>query len=151
LAQLEDEHQADAVFVDGGYGTGIISAGRTMGRTWQIVWFSGESGDAGCLNKRAEMWKLARDWLKEGGTLPNDQDLYRELIGPETVPRLDGKIQIESKKDMKKRGLPSPNKADALVLSFAMPVVKKPRSAIERLAHGAVNNNNREYDPLSNY
>lgn len=151
LAGFEDEHQADAVFVDGGYGTGIISAGRTMGRDWQVVWFAGESGDPGCLNKRAEMWKKTRDWLKEGGTLPNDQQLYRELIGPETVPRLDGKIQIESKKDMKKRGLPSPNKADSLVLTFAMPVVKKPRSAIERLAHGAVNNTNREYDPLEKY
>jgi hypothetical protein len=32
LARLEDEHQADAVFIDGGYGTGIVSAGRTMGR-----------------------------------------------------------------------------------------------------------------------
>jgi len=151
IAQLEDQYQADAVFIDGGYGTGIISAGRTMGRDWQIVWFSGASSDAGCLNKRAEMWKLTRDWLKEGGTLPKDQQLYRELIGPETVPRLDGKIQIESKKDMKKRGQPSPNKADALCLSFAMPVVKKPRSAIEKFAHGAVNNNNREYDPLANY
>jgi hypothetical protein len=38
LARLEDEEQADAVFVDGGYGTGIISAGRTMGRDWMIVW-----------------------------------------------------------------------------------------------------------------
>ncbi|MGE4334977.1 MAG: terminase [Pigmentiphaga sp.] len=125
LANLEDEHQADAVFVDAGYGTGIVSAGKTLGRRWRLVWFSGESGDEGCLNKRAEMWKLARDWLKEGGAIPDDQVLVDELTAPEIVARLDGKIQIESKKDMKKRGLPSPNRADSLCLSFAFPVATK--------------------------
>lgn len=125
LANLEDEHKADAVFIDAGYGTGIASAGSTMGRDWTLVWFSGTSSDIGCLNKRAEMWKLMRDWLKAGGCIPDDPELYDELISPETVPRLDGKIQLESKKDMKSRGLPSPNKADALCLSFAFPVSTK--------------------------
>lgn len=127
LANLEDEHEADAVFVDGGYGTGIVSAGKAMHRRWVLVWFAGESADPGCLNKRAEMWKLTRDWLKQGGAIPPDQVLYDDLTGPETVSRLDGKIQIESKKDMKARGLPSPNRADALVLSFAHPVRAKDR------------------------
>ena len=127
LAEFEDRHNADAVFVDGGFGTGIVSVGKTWKRTWRLVWFAGESADPGCLNKRAEMWKHARDWLKEGGAIPPDQTLYDDLIGPETVSRLDGKIQIESKKDMKARGLPSPNHADALVLSFAFPVRAKER------------------------
>ncbi len=125
IANLEDEHDADAVFIDAGYGTGIVSAGRTLMREWTLVWFAGESSDLGCLNKRAEMWKLMRDWLKQGGAIPPDDVLYQDLIGPETVPRLDGKIQLESKKDMKARGLPSPNRADALALSFAFPVAKK--------------------------
>jgi hypothetical protein len=125
VARFEDDEQADAVFVDAGYGTGIVSAGQGMGRSWVLVWFAGESMDMGCLNKRAEMWKAARDWLKSGGAIPADPTLRDELQAPETVPRLDGKIQIESKKDMKARGIPSPNRADALVLSFAFPVVKR--------------------------
>jgi len=126
LANLEDEHAADAVFIDAGYGTGVVSAGKVMRRDhWRLVWFAEESMDKGCLNKRAEMWKLMRDWLKQGGAIPNDQVLYNDLIGPETVPRLDGKIQIESKKDMKKRKVQSPNRADALALSFAYPVNQK--------------------------
>ena len=126
LANLEDEHKADAVFIDAGYGTGILSAGKVMKRDhWRLVWFAEESTDKGCLNKRAEMWKLMRDWLKEGGAIPDDNILHDDLIGPETVPRLDGKIQLESKKDMKKRKLPSPNRADALALSFAYPVDKR--------------------------
>jgi hypothetical protein len=97
-----------------------------MGRDWTLVWFSEAPFDPGYLNKRAEMWGLARDWLKQGGAIPgDDQVLYRDLIGPETVPRMDGKIQLESKVDMKRRGLPSPNRADSLVLSFAHPVTNR--------------------------
>jgi hypothetical protein len=79
------------------------------------------------------MWKNARDWLKAGGCIPEDPVLRDELQAPEIVPRMDGKIQIESKKDMKARGIPSPNRADALVLSFAYPVrdvAKLPQSAV---------------------
>ncbi len=122
LARYEDEHQADAVFIDAGYGTGIYSGGKTMGRAWQLVYFAGESADPGCANKRAEMWRGARDWLKAGGSIPKDDVLYQDLIGPELVFRADGKIQLESKKDMKARGLPSPGRGDALALSFAYPV-----------------------------
>lgn len=125
LARFEDEHKADAVIVDGGYGTGIVSAGNTLGRSWHIAWFSGKSPDAGCLNLRAYMWREMRDWLKEGGAIPEDDQLRYDLTAPETVARLDGKIQLESKEDMKKRGIPSPNRADALALSFAMPVAHK--------------------------
>lgn len=130
LAALEDEHGADAVFIDAGYGTGVLSAGKTMKRKWRLVWFSGESPDLGCLNLRAHMYKQARDWLKEGGAIPDDQVLVDDLAGIETVPRLDGKIQLESKKDMKARGLPSPGRGDALVLSFAYPVKARERSGL---------------------
>jgi len=71
------------------------------------------------------MWKQAREWLRAGGCLPEDPTLRDELQAPETVPRMDGKIQVEAKKDMKARGVPSPNRADSLVLSFAFPVSKR--------------------------
>lgn len=127
VMRFEDEHRADGVFVDGGYGTGIISAGRTWGRDWRLVWFSGKPRDPGFVNKRAEMWGGIKQWLFDGGAIdPKDQVLYDDLIGPETVPRTDGKILLESKEDMKERQLPSPNKGDALALTFAEPVVKRP-------------------------
>lgn len=144
LARWEDEEKADAVFIDAGYGTGIKSAGDGLGRDWTLVWFQSESNDPGCLNKRAEMWKLARDWLKQGGAIPEDPTLRDELQSPELVPRLDGKMQLESKKDMKARGVPSPNRADALVISFAFPVTKK--SPIDAYRTGA---SRKEYDPYA--
>lgn len=142
IAQFEDEYRADAVFVDMGYGTGIVSAAQAMGRQWMLVSFSGKSADIGCLNKRAEMWKLMRDWLKSGGSIPPDQELYNELIAPETVGRLDGKIQLESKEDLKARVGFSPNKADALAISFAYPVHKK-------FQNMPVNTARRDYDPYA--
>lgn len=132
IANLEDEYQADGVVVDAGFGTGIVSCGRALGRTWHLVWFANqETPDPGCLNMRSFIWREMRDWLKAGGAIdPADQVLYDDIIGPETVPRLDGKIQLEAKEDMKDRGLPSPNRADALALTFAVPFRKKaPRSA----------------------
>lgn len=125
IAEAEDKHNADAVIVDLGYGTGIVSAGRTMGRRWVLVSFAAESPDKGYLNLRAYMWAQAKQWLMDGGAIPDDQVLCDDLTGPEYEVRLDGKIKLEAKADMKKRGLPSPNRADALALSFAFPVRKK--------------------------
>ena len=125
IASLEDEHKADAVFIDAGYGTGIKSAGDVLHRNhWRLVWFGGKSPDKGCLNMRAYMWKRSRDWLKSGGCYPEDQVMHDDLISPETVFRDDGKLQLESKKAMKARGLPSPGRGDVLGISFAYPVHK---------------------------
>lgn len=146
LAAYEDKYQADAVNIDGGYGTGIVSAGKAMGRNWFIVWFSGESPDPGYLNLRAYMWGQAKAWLAEGGAIPDDDVLYEDLIGPETVARLDGKIQLESKKDMKARDLRSPNRADSLVLSFARNVTKKRADF-----GGALNSKPKEHNPYESF
>lgn len=125
IASFEDEYHADAVFIDFGYGTGIVSAGQSMGRNWVGVWGNETSDDLGCLNKRAEMWRLMHKWLADGGAIPADQVIYNDLIGPEIRPTLDGRLKLESKDEMRKRGLPSPNDADALSLTFAHPVKSK--------------------------
>jgi len=145
IMALEDEEQADAVFVDAGFGTGIVSIGQTLGRDWILVWFGGKSADPGCLNKRAEMYKKTRDWLKGGGAIPEDPTLHDELIAIELVERLDGKMQLKSKKDMKTDGVSSPNRADDLALTFAHPVL--PKAGVfsrQRNSHA-----DSEWDPLS--
>ena len=141
VARFEDEHKADAVFVDMGYGTGVVSAARTMNREWTLVSFSETSADKGCKNKRAEMWNNIKSWLQEGGCIPAEEDLRQDLIGPETVGRLDGLIQLEPKAAMKKRGLKSPNIADALGLTFAHPVATRQVSnTVEVLTHDDYHN-----------
>lgn len=147
LAQLimrfELEHDADAVFIDQGYGTGVYSAGIQLGRSWILVNFGGGSDKIGFANKRAEMWDNMKNWLRDGGSLPDDPGIHDELASPEYEVKLNGEILLESKKDMKARGVPSPNKADALALTFAYPVVKRPKQLPQGLQH------KQEYDPFS--
>jgi hypothetical protein len=123
IAGFQDEYKSDNVFVDGGFGTGIASAGQTMNRSWTLIWFNSKSPDIGCQNMRAHMWNQGKQWLKNGGAIEDNETLRQDLIGPETVARPDGKIQLESKEDMKKRNVPSPNHADALFLTFAAEVI----------------------------
>lgn len=141
IAQFEDEYKADAVFIDQGYGTGIYSIGKSMGRKWRLVAFGGASPNNMYLNMRAYIWGEMKEWLKEGGSIPNEQGLYDDLVGPEAIIDKNGRIQLESKKDMKERGLPSPNKGDALALTFAFRVTKKINGNQKRVA-------NTEYNPF---
>ena len=125
IARYEDKYDADAVFVDLGYGTGIVSAGRTWGRDWELIAFGSASPEPGFKNLRAYMYDQVQTWLEEGGALPLNQTLYDDLVSIETLPDTHGIVTLKSKEQMKKDGLPSPNCADGLALSFARPVVKK--------------------------
>lgn len=142
VARFEDEYHADGIFIDLGYGTGIYSAGKEMGRTWRLVSFAENALNDGYANKRAEMWGEMKDWLINGGCIEDDQELKDDLVAPEAFINLRGKLQLESKDQMKERGLQSPNKGDALALTFAYPVVSKIKS-------GRINKCNTDYDPFA--
>lgn len=122
IAMYEDEYQAAAVFIDMGYGTGIYSAGKDGGRSsWRLVAFGEKATQPQYLNKRVEMWCEMKKWLTEGGSIDDDR-LLGELTAPEVYINSAGKQVLEGKAEMKKRGLASPNIADALALTFAFPV-----------------------------
>jgi hypothetical protein len=71
-------------------------------------------------NWGSESWATIRDYLHDGDIqIPNDEDLIGQLSTRKYRVTSKGKIQLESKDDMKKRGLRSPDRADALVLAFA--------------------------------
>lgn len=145
VAKHEDAESADAVHIDLGYGTGVYSFGKQMNRKWTLVSFGAKSSKLGFANKRAEMWADMKQWLKEGGCIPDDQKLADDLTGPEAYPNLKGEIVLESKKDMKKRGLASPSRADAPALTFALPVMKKKPADEEGMKK------KKDYDPTADY
>lgn len=126
VAQTEDELNGDAVFMDFGYGTGVWSVGKHLNRKWQLIQFGGQALDPKKYkNRRAEMYDKLRQWLKHGGALPDDARLIDELAALEEVFRDDGLIQLEEKKDFRERVGYSPGRADAVALTFAMPVRMK--------------------------
>lgn len=129
VMQYEDQHSTDATFIDVGWGTGVIDRLRQLGRSPVPVNFGSKALSDRYYNRRTEMWCLMRDWLEDGGVLPHgneSDDLRADMVGPEYgfSPSMN-RIALESKKDMKKRGLPSPDEADALALTFASPVRPK--------------------------
>lgn len=74
-------------------------------------------------NKRAEMWWTMKQWIEDNpNRLPNDAALISDLSAPEPRVTSKGKNLLESKKDMKKRGIRSPDGGDALALTFSEPV-----------------------------
>jgi len=75
-------------------------------------------------NKRAEMWGAMRDWLRSA-SIPKDRQLKADLVGPMKKPNSAGTIFLEGKKEMRSRGLASPDAADALAVTFAYPVAHR--------------------------
>ena len=124
LARLEDEYGMTKGFIDQGYGTGIYSVLKSMGRgdTWELIPFASKPNNDYYANKRAEMWDDMKKWLKEGGTIEDKDEIFNDLIAPQAFLNNKGKLQLESKQDMRERGQQSPNFADALALTFAQPV-----------------------------
>jgi phage terminase large subunit len=137
----------DAVFVDQtGVGAGVVDRLRELGH--QIIGVDNGSKALSehpkFADRRAEMWWQMGDWLRTGGCIPDDGELVSEMTGPTYFFDPSGRVRVESKKDMKARGLASPDKADALALTFAAPVVKRPPllPGQERNIHKAIT----EYD-----
>lgn len=69
-------------------------------------------------NMGAYLWGKLRDDLREGNlNFPNDAELVAQLSTRKYMLTSKGKIALERKDDMKKRGLPSPDKGDAVALT----------------------------------
>jgi hypothetical protein len=75
------------------------------------------------INKRAQYYWGLRELFERGeiDLDPLDKDLAHELANIRFKRTSSGKVQIESKEEMKKRKLPSPNRAEAVMLAFSQP------------------------------
>lgn len=125
------EHRPDALFVDiGGMGAGVYDRlvqlkvanvfPVNFGGKARTAMFNGV--EAKVADHAAAMWCDLKAWLPLGALRDDDDELEVELTSREYGFTADGAIRLESKKDMKKRGLASPDNADALALTFAMPI-----------------------------
>ena len=121
-----EEYQPALVCIDeGGLGAGVVDRLKEQRYKIRGVNFGSKAKNQIMWgNKRAEMWGAMRDWLKDAA-VPDDRFLKTDLIGPRTKPDSKGTLFLESKKDMKSRGLASPDAADAIALTFAFPVASR--------------------------
>jgi len=128
VANLIEEHKPDAVFCDAGAGSGVIDRLRQLDYDVIEIPFGGKAIKPDqYINRRTEMWWLMKQWIEEGGAIPNDVALKQELATPIYWYDNVGRRVLEGKDQIKKRlqGAGSPDLADALALTFALPVAKK--------------------------
>ena len=125
IEAIEEFRPALTVIDEGGLGYGILdrlTEQRYKVRGVNFGWKSSKPIMWG--NRRAEMWGAMREWLRTA-SIPTDRQLKSDLIGPTKKPDSKGTIFLEGKKEMKARGLASPDAADALAVTFAFPVAHK--------------------------
>lgn len=125
VAHWIDKTNPDAVCIDAGNGTGVIDRLKALGYKVHEVWFGAKSPDHEWANYRIYMWAQMRDWLG-GGCIDDDPDLVDDLAGPEyKFQGTSDKMLLESKEDMKRRHLASPDDGDALACTFAVKVARR--------------------------
>lgn len=126
-----DIYKPDAIVIEGtGIGAGVIDIMRDRGYK-VIEVYPGAAADRHDLyiNRRAEYWSIMRDWLFEEGCINDDDGLFTQLTTIlYMLDRHEQRLKLEPKEEMKKRGLPSPDDADTLALTFAVRIARRDRT-----------------------
>lgn len=111
-----------SIYVDSiGLGSGVVDRLRELGLPAVGINVSESPAmKTSYVNLRAELWGKMKSWLEQRGcAIPKDDDLLAELTAPRYAFNSGGKLRVESKDEMKKRGLSSPDLADACILTLA--------------------------------
>ena len=125
--KILDNEPVTRMFIDRGGGSGMYDRLVEMGygARVELINFGSSAFDADeYLNRRAEMWGDMNKWLKSvmETEIPDEDYLQADLVSPGFMYTSNTQIQLESKKDIKKRIGKSPDGGDALALTFAEPV-----------------------------
>jgi len=119
---MKPEDRPIEILVDSiGLGAGVVDRLRELNMPARGINVA-ESPAMGTIytNLRAELWGKMKAWLeKRDCKLPKDDALLAELVAPRYAFNSNGKMKLESKDEMRKRGIGSPDMADALALTFA--------------------------------
>ena len=123
IAEAMKVHRPLQTFIDGsGIGAGVVDKLRQLNFSVVDVNGGNSSINPRFLNKRAEMWWEMKEFIEGACELPKDGQLKDELTSVEYDYTDKGRIRLDRKTDiMEKYGF-SPDKADALALTFAYPV-----------------------------
>lgn len=123
LTTKYDGRKPDAMFLDSGFGSPYYERLRNMGfENVYEVKFGGKAPSKRFANMRAFMWDSMREWLGSGCIQSQDERLETDLAAPGYHLNRADALVLESKEDMAKRDVASPDDADALCLTFAAKV-----------------------------
>lgn len=123
LADQRPGFKVQMMFIDSAFGSPIVERLHTLGFAHAVeVNFGGKSPNIHQANMRAYMWNAVKEWLPRGAIDKLDEKLEIDLTGPGFHLNNTNQLVIESKADMAKRNVSSPDDGDALALTFAQPV-----------------------------
>lgn len=135
VAELIDIHGPDMVFIDAvGVGAGVFDQLSHRGygtRLYPVIGSAKAQDEKKYHNARAENWGRMKDWLVAGGCVEDDQVVLDDLTGLEYFFDIHQRYQLESKDDLKARGQPSPDNADAIAQTFAATVAARDKDPVE--------------------
>jgi hypothetical protein len=134
LSDKRPDRKIAMMFVDSAFGAPYVERLRAMGfDNVREVSFGAPSPDRHQANMRAYMWHRLKEWLLKGA-IPSDVVLEADLTGPGFHLNRSEQLVIEAKAEMVKRGVASPDYADALALSFAahVPPASPPQELVDR-------------------
>lgn len=138
LTDRRPDHRVSMMFVDSGYGAPYVERLRTRFDNIQEVNFGAPSPDRHQANMRAYMWQRMKAWLERGAIPADDVVLETDLTAPGSHLNRSDQLVIESKESMAKRGVASPDRGDALALTFAAHVPPvEPQQDAAQLRGGA--------------
>jgi hypothetical protein len=135
-AERIERYRPDAFCVDvtGGYGRGITERLAELGfkRVYEINFGERALDPALYANRRAEMWGLMRDWLREQEPhLPDDDALATQLSSVSYHYDSSRRLVLQSKEKLRAQGAASPDRADALALTFSVRVAEREHNAVQ--------------------
>lgn len=121
LKQQIDRYHPKVLYIDAGYGEGVIAQLNDMGYAHIVfpIFFGSASPVAGCFNMRAYMYWMAYKWLKHG-SIPKNDNLIKQLSNvllDDNDP--NRRIKLKPKKEIRAILRMSPDEADAFGLTFA--------------------------------
>lgn len=123
VAEVIKREKPTQVFVDGsGIGAGVVDRLRQLNFGCVDVNGGNSSINPRFLNKRAEMWWEMKEFIEGLCELPPDPRLKEELTAIEYDYTDKGRIRLDRKSDIMETYGFSPDRADALALTFAYPV-----------------------------
>ena len=105
-------------YIDSGHGAGVIDRLRQLKHDIVEVHFNQTSPEPNCVNMRAAMYYRLKKWLPHG-SIPDDHELLAEVTNQRLEEDADNRIKLARKKKIKEALGRSPNKSDALALTFA--------------------------------
>lgn len=131
---ITDDKPASVAIDVGGLGIGVYErlVEQGHGEVVKAVNFGGKAVEppplddagnpsGGNANRRAELWNNVRTALQGRFSIPDDDALHADLTSVGYKYDSSGRLLLESKIDMKRRGMPSPDSADAVALCFSEP------------------------------